>query len=217
MKKAKRILPLLLTTLLFSCVILTGCGKKEIKAVESAQILFDLYVKQDTTNVEKITLTKEEADSVIKVEKQAIKGLISNNFENYKVTITDEELDSIVEKQLTAMSKITPEIELVSEKDGISEVKVKSKYIDLVGADEKAVDDAIKKFKNSGITDETELLTKMKNEYLKNIINELDNIQVSEDTKEETYKFKKDKRSNVWIPKNLVEFELGICDLIQKQ
>ncbi|SFD35767.1 hypothetical protein [Clostridium uliginosum] len=216
MKKTKRILPLLLTTLLLGCVMLTGCGKKEVKAVESAQILFDLYIKQDTTNAEKIRLTKEEADSLVKKQNELLTTMTKKNFKNSGITVTDEELDSIVKQQLAAMSKVTPTIELVSEKDGISEVKIKSTYIDLVGADEKAVNDAIEKFENTNITNEKELLAQMTSEYVKNVINELNNIQVSADTKEETYKFKKDEKSKVWIPENMFEFGKGIGTLIQK-
>ncbi|GAA0078641.1 hypothetical protein UT300005_30200 [Clostridium sp. CTA-5] len=196
--------------------MLTGCGSKGLTAVESAGILFDMYIKQDKSKAEKLPLKKEEIESILEQENKALKAKIKSNFTTAGLKISDEDLDKVCKAQLAAMAKVTSSIELVSEKDGISEVKVKSTYVDILGADNKAGEDAANVVEKSGITDQQELLNKVTTEYINNLINELNSLEPSTDTKEKTFKFKKDEKSKVYLPENIVEFSVGICEDIVK-
>lgn len=213
MKKNKKILTLLLSILLVGGIMLTGCGSKGLTAVESAEMLFNLYVKQDTTKAEKLPLKKEELESFVQQQQKVLKSKTENEFKTYGLTISDEKLENICKAQLAAIAKVTPTVELVSEKDGTAEVKVKTTYLEFEKIDEKAADDAIAAYENSGITDEKELLNKMADEYVKNLIEGLNSATPSTDTAEKTFKFKKDKETKIYIPDNIVEFFVGIDEL----
>ncbi|MBW6409332.1 hypothetical protein [Clostridium weizhouense] len=213
MKKNKKILTLLLSILLVGGIMLTGCGDKGLTAVESAEMLFNLYVKQDTTKAEKLQLKKEELQSFVNQQEKALKSKIESEFKSYGLSISDEKLENICKAQLAAIAKVTPTIELVSEKDGEAEIKIKTTYLEFEKIDEKAADDAVAAYENSGITDEKELLNKMADQYVKNLIEGLNSSTPSTDTAEKTFKLKKDKETKIYIPDNIVEFFISIDEL----
>jgi len=213
MKNKKNILLLLISMLLLSLTV-TGCGK-EVTAQECAQVLWDMNVKRDISNVSKIGLKEEDGKKVLNKDIKAAKDELTEIFTDAEMKFTDKQVEDVCSALLESYGKVNVKVEEVSNDGKKSEIKYTTTYFDLVTLDEKASTDAVKSIEGLGITNETEVANKFSELYIQNLIYEFKNVAVSKDTKEKTYTFLKE--GMVWVPEDKTSFGTSIGQFITNQ
>ena len=214
MKNKKSIILTLITILLFSFVVI-GCGEK-VSPKESAQILWDVKINGDVSGIEKLGGKDDDGQKLLDASKKAEMQLLKTNMTASGLKVSDEQLESIYSAILEACNKNSVTIEEVSKSGDSAEVKIKCTYIDEVAIDEKAADDAVNAVQNLGITNESELLKKGTELYIDNLINGLKNAEVSSDTVEKTFAFKKDG-NGYWMPDSPSDYITNIAKMATNQ
>ena len=213
MKKVKRSLVLILMSLLLIPTVLIGCSSKpKVGPDETAQILFNFYINGDDSGLSKITVTKDMAEETKKIQKEATITNIKNQFKAGGLTVKDEQLEEIYKVRSEAFKRLSATAEVVSKTDTTAEVKLKSKYFDEVALDEKAANDAVKQVEKLQIKDQKEILNKLTEQYINNLIEAYKKVQPAEGTKEKTFKFKAEKK--VWLAEDMKEFGTGIGTMV---
>lgn len=212
--KNKKFTSLILVAMLALSLLVTGCGKK-ITSQESAQVLWDMNVKHDTSNVSKIGMKDEDAKKAIDNDMSKAKESLKTTFTQSQLKYTDAQLDDVCNALLTAYGKMTVKIDEVSNDGKKAQVKFNTTYIDLNAIDEKAANDALQKVQSSGITNQSEFMDKASEEYINNLVNALNNVTPSSDTKEKTYAFVKE--GNTWLPEDKTNFGTSLGQLITNQ
>ncbi len=212
MKNVKKNLAIFMSLLMIP-LMLMGC-KPKVAPDETAKTLFNFAVKGDQTGLSKIGVSQSEIDSAVKKEKESFIKEIKGTFTSSGLQITDAQVNEVYKAVVDDFKKVTVTAETTSQTDKTAEVKLKSTYFDLEAISMKAANTAIDQFKDSGITDEKELKTKLTDAFIKNLIAELKNAKPGQ-SKEKTFKFIiKDK---VWFPENEDQFFSDIAGLASGQ
>lgn len=212
--KNKNFITLLLISILLFSLIVTSCGKK-VTAQECAQVIWDLNIKHDISNISKIGLKEEEAKTTLNNDIKEAKEELRETFIDADMKFTDNQLEDVCSALLESYSKITVKVEEVSNDGKKAEIKYITTYFDLTVLDEKASTDAVKSIEELGLTNETEILNKFSELYIQNLIYEFKNVTVSTDTKERTYTFLKE--GTVWVPEDRTNFGAKIGQFITNQ
>lgn len=214
MKKRKSIILTLVTLILF-CLTIMGCGDK-VTPKESAQILWNARLKQDISNIEKLGDIGKEWQEALEVSKKAEIQLLKTNIEASGVKYTDEQLELVYDVMMEACAKNIVTIEETAKEKDSAEVNVKCTYIDEAAINKKAVDNAIKSLQSLGITKQNELVKKATELYMENLIYEFKNAEVSSETVEQTFKFKKDE-NGYWMPELTTDYIVAISKMATNQ
>ena len=143
MNKLKKIATLLLTTFMLS-IAMVGCGEK----IESPELVtesyYDLIVYGDTSKLESMGLGSDDVDTLKEEIQTQLKTQTKNNFTASGLKITDEQLENVVNAQNEAMKKISCTVEPVSSDKQTAVVTLKTNYLNITEADEKAANEAVK-------------------------------------------------------------------------
>lgn len=212
MKNTRKGLVLLVMALFCSSLFLTGCAGKLEKPDVTGQILYDLYVLGDTSQVAKVGLSEDEAKTVIDKEKDAAKKSTKSNFVKAGVSINNSKLDEIIESQFDSFKKLSGKVEIVSESKDSVDVKISTDYIDVEAVDTKAMEEALSEVQEMGLTNSIEAKNKLIETYQNNIINKFKEASPSTDRKEETFTFTKQKfnvdgkTKEIWMPEDMKDF-----------
>ena len=212
--KNNKFIALLLTSILFLSLIVTSCSK-EATAQECAQVLWDMNVRRDISNISKIGLKEEDGKAVLNNDIIEAKEELRETFVDAEMKFTDKQLEDVCNSLLESYNKITVKVEEVSNDGKKAEIKYTTTYFDLVTLDEKASNDAVKSSEELGLTNETEIINKFSELYIQNLIYEFKNVTVSTDTKEKTYTFL--KKGTIWIPEDKTNFGTSIGQFITNQ
>lgn len=212
MKKGRKSLLLSLVLIVISIMVIGCSSKPKVAADETAKILFDFYIKGDQESLEKIKLSKEQIEEIAKIQKDETMKTIKNNFAVAGLKVSDAQVNEIYTARASALKKLSAETEIVSENDESADVKLKTTYINEIALDEKAATNAIQEVEKLNITNQEEILNKLTEVYIKNLINEYKNVQPSSDLKEQTFKF--EIKEKTWLPQDIETFSLGIVKLV---
>ncbi|WP_315118395.1 DUF5105 domain-containing protein [uncultured Clostridium sp.] len=212
MKKGKKSLVLSLMLLVISIMVIGCSSKPKVAADETAKILFDFYIKGDQESLEKIKLSKDQIAEIAKIQKDETMKTLKNNFIVAGLKVSDDQINEIYTARASALKKLSAETEIVSENNESVDVKLKANYIDEVAIDEKAATDAVQEVEKLNITNQEEILNKLTDVYIKNLIKEYNNVQPSSDLKEQTFKF--DIKEKIWMPQDMDAFSKGIANLV---
>lgn len=156
MNKSKKLLAVLMTAIVGTTLLLTGCGEKPVAADVTAKAFYNLFILGDSTEIEKIALTKDEVKQTLDTLKNEMQGTYRTEFGNGGLTISNEDLDAIYNAQMEALNKLTVITEIVSEDGDKATVKVSTNYVDINMVILKAQDDAVKEITEKSISTETE-------------------------------------------------------------
>lgn len=212
--KNKKFAILLLVTILLLSLIGTGCGKK-VTAQECAQVLWDMDIKHDTSNISKLKLKEQDGKDAIDKDMKNAKDKLRQGFTVNQIKFTDAQLDDVCNALSDAYGKANVKIEEVSNDDKTAQIKYTTTYIDIGQLAKKASDDALTSVKSSGITDKSQAVDKFSELYIQNLITQLKNPAISTDTKDKTYKFV--KKDNVWLPEDATTFGESLGQLVTNQ
>lgn len=213
MKKIKNSLALLLVILMVP-VLVIGC-KPKVPADQSAKYLFNFLIKGDKTGLSKMGAPEKDIDNVSKKQKEEYITQLKTGFTSQGLTVSDEQVQDVYKAFMTALKRMSVDAEIVSQKDKTAQVKVQTSYCNLSELSVKAATDATNKYKNSGITDRQKLMSKLTNEFIKNLISELEKAKPASDKKEKTFKFV--VKDNVWMPESSTDYCVGIMQMISGQ
>ncbi|MBU5483442.1 DUF5105 domain-containing protein [Clostridium sp. MSJ-11] len=212
MKKGRKSLLLSLVLIVISIMVIGCSSKPKVAADETAKILFDFYIKGDQEALAKIKLPKEQIEEISKIQKDETMKTIKNNFAVAGLKVSDAQVNEIYTARASALKKLSAETEIVSENDESADVKLKTTYINEIALDEKAATNAIQEVEKLNITNQEEILNKLTEVYIKNLINEYKNVQPSSDLKEQTFKF--EIKEKTWLPQDIETFSMGIVKLV---
>lgn len=109
MKNRKSIILALVTVLLFSFAVM-GCGSKATPK-ESAQILWDVKLKSDISNIKKLGGKEEDGQKLLDSSKQGEKQLLKTNLAKTGLKVTDDQLENVYNALMEACAKNTVTIE----------------------------------------------------------------------------------------------------------
>lgn len=201
MKSNKKIISIL-TTLLCVGILLTatGCGKPKPSAADSGKFFFNFLIKHDKTDIAEFGITEDQANNIIKTEKDSTKNQTRMNVLKAGMTVSEEQLDAITEAQYNALKLLDATVESSSENGNEATITITTPYIDFSAIDNKAANDAQESVKALGLTNPKEAIDKFTEQYVENLIAGLKDAKPSSETNEGTYKFKKDSKSGLWVP-----------------
>ena len=220
MKKLTKILSILVISIL-SLSIMTGCGKVE-PADKVAQGFFDMIVHSDTTTIESVGIPEDEISGMKDLIRNAIKDNTKNNFKMGGLSISDEDLDKIADAQLGSMSKIKATITTESSDKQTAVVKIKTNYIKLTEADQKAGNDALAEVQAMGLTDQSEMSKIFVEKYVEKLVTEFNALEPVDDTVEKSFSFVIQtvqvggKNKKMWVPENPTTLGKDISTMIAK-
>lgn len=195
MKILKKILSVTIAAGMMS-VMMLGCGSPKITPEESAKITFDVVLKSDKSQIDKINMSEDEYDQIrTTMEESLVKQLTSTS-----INLTDEEMEELKQNVLEGISKINYEIgEAEIDKDtakvnvnikgiNVTELskQLQSKLMEEVNADPSLAQDQDKLMKES---------FKLTGQLFKD-------APLVEDGKDVEFTFTKDNKENIWVPED---------------
>lgn len=224
MLKNKKIISLIILSILSCSLFIHGCSKNNSK--KSAEIYCAAIYKSETNNIESIDLdTSELADYKENCQYNFCKA-ISDPIEsigfNYKRNLTDDVWDAFQEK----ISNVKFEVKEVSSKDNKAQIEITSTYIDLKSIKDKAANDALNETGGTVFYTEDNSAPKFSTNsdykfdsgnafadaYLKNLKKEIENAELSTQKAKRTIKF--DKKDDSWIPKDPYESTYELIQIV---
>ena len=199
---------LCISMLLVFTLTFLGCSKKEISAEQTAKAFYDLSILQDNTGFQNLGVADDALTQLAEVQKKAMKDATKANFIQADLPITDEQLESIYQSEIEALKKLSSTIEVVSSDKEVSQVKISTPYVDMIGADTKAAEDTVTEVLNNQISDKA----KISELYINKLIENVKALTPSTEVKENTFEFEKVKMElnkkvqEVWVPKEPLSF-----------
>lgn len=220
MKKVMKFLSLALISML-AITMMIGCGKTE-PADTIAKAYYAAIANSDTTQLQTIGLSDDEAKQLVDTMKSAVVTSTKNNFKMNGLDISDDEAKQIVDAQYEAMKKLKATITVKSSDKQTSVVNISTTYLNLTDIDQKAANDAVAEVQAMGLTSQTEALAQLKDKYVANLLDGFKNAQPSTDTIEKDFSFTMQtvsangKNQKMWQPENPTTFGKDLAQMITK-
>lgn len=193
MKNFKRTIVLQLLTIIFVCMSFVGCGTEVVKGDKVATGFYNMFVKQDLSEIKEIGMSDEDGQKAIQKYKDEIKRQTKLNFTKNSLTISDADLDRIINAELDLFKKLDAEITIISEDKESCEVKISTTYADITTLDNNAANDAVNEVLAMNMTSQSEAKSKVLSLYIDKLVASLENAQPSSERNEKTFTFKKQK------------------------
>lgn len=210
----KKLLALALV-MVFVVTTFAACGGPEMDAKETCEVLYNLYIKQDTTNTDKLSISASEAQEVVDIMNTTAKEtFISNATSGNDLVITDEQAAAVCEAIYNAQKKLTPTFEMVSSDKKTATVKITTNYIDQTTIDTDAAMAAVEEVNAMNLTSETEWNTKVIERYVALLVEGLNNAEPSSETREMTVEM--EITDGIWMPSNMQTFATQLSSSISK-
>lgn len=190
-----------------------GCkAKPKVSADESAKIIFNFVVKGNKAGMDKIYGDNKDYAKIRDEVKNEYVTALSKNAKNSNLSITDKQAENIYDSLMSALKKTKVSAEVKSETDKTAQVKVKTTYCDMKKATGAAVLATSKSFKPKKAASAKKIMQIFVDNYVDNLVKELNQYKVTNKTKEQTFKFVlKDK---VWVPADEKAYYNGIMQLV---
>ena len=193
MKNFKSTIVLQLLTIIFVCMSFVGCGTEVVKGDKVATGFYNMFVKQDLSEIKEIGMSDEDGQKAIQKYKDEIKRQTKLNFTKNSLTISDADLDRIINAELDLFKKLDAEITIISEDKESCEVKISTTYADITTLDNNAANDAVNEVLAMNMTSQSEAKSKVLSLYIDKLVASLENAQPSSERNEKTFTFKKQK------------------------
>jgi len=221
MRKSKKLIAVLITAILGSAVLLTGCAQKPVKADVAVEAFYNLYILGNSSEIEKIALTKDEVTKVYDLLKSTSEAATKKNVTSQPpyLQISNDQLDTIYNAQMEALKKLTVTTEIVSEDGDNATVKLTTTYVDMTAIDTKAGTDAGVEVLAMGLTNQAELYKKIVEVYTSKLSEGLKAAVPSTDTKETTFECSKKtyavdgKNKDIYAPVDMEAFGAKVATM----
>ena len=122
MKRSKKIITVLVSILMLTTMLI-GCGGPKITPEESTNIVLEIIIKGDNSNLDKVGITQEEFNDI----RKSMEDSMMSVFDSSGISIKDETKTNLLNSFLEGMKKVEYEVSTTSEdkKQAIVEVKLK--------------------------------------------------------------------------------------------
>lgn len=195
----------ILAIMLLIPLILIGC-KPKVEADQSAKILADFFIKNNSSELNKLGDSKSSVYLSMESQKSQFKKGFKDGFQKSSgMALDDAKVDEFYKAYINAMNKINITTKKISESDKTAKVNVKVTYIDFKTIIFTGVSKVLD-LESSGKSEQ-----ELSKEYIDNVIKELNNAKPSTKTKEKTFDFV--VKDNVWVPQNKSAFSKELLDL----
>jgi len=207
----KKILTLLMATLLTCSLLLSGCGKESITPEASAKASIKLAFG-DISGMQDLGISKIAGEKLEDIGMAAASKTFRDGLKSQGGTLTDEEVIPYLEAIAECCQKVNTTCEVVSQSEDSAQIKITSNTIDLEKATKRAAN-KVPKGLSTNITD-------MYRELMKNMVVELSTVEPSDETNEGIFEFKKASsgfgfnKKEYWIPTDMKSFSLKISNLV---
>lgn len=183
---------------------------ESISPKESAEVFWNLVIKQDSSGMEKLGYSKAFGDRIIKnINKNDFKSF-KNKFNQGEISLSDDQIQKIIDALKSALSKNSVSFEEVSKTDNSAQVKVSSTSINIDSIFSEALSNTKSQILSNRISDKQ----KAYQIYITNLIDTINKAQVSSATNEKTFNFT--KVENIWMPSNVTSYSEGIVNMSAK-
>lgn len=195
----------ILAIMLLIPVILIGC-KPKVEADQSAKILADFFIKNNSSEINKLGDSKSSVYLSMESQKSQFKKGFKDGFQKSSgMALDDAKVDEFYKAYINAMNKINITTKKISESDKTAKVNVKVTYIDFKTIIFTGVSKVLD-LEGSGKSEQ-----ELSKEYIDNVIKELNNAKPSTKTKEKTFDFV--VKDNAWVPQNKSAFSKELLNL----
>lgn len=184
--------------------------EESISPKESAEVLWNLVIKEDSNGMEKLGYSKAFGERIIK-------NINKNDFKTFKkesgqsgISLSDDQLQGMITALRSAISKNSVNFEEVSKTDNSAQVKVSSTFIDRDQISKDAVNITTSQALSNGIRDKQ----KLTEAYVANLIDSINKGQISPTTTENTFSFT--KVGNIWLPSDTTNYTESISKMVMK-
>ena len=223
MIKSKKLIVVLTTSIVGAALFLTGCGEKPATADVTAKAFYNLYILGDSTEIEKIALTKDQSTQILDKLKSTSEAETENIIKSKGFQITTDELDAIYNAEMEALKKLTVTTEIVSEDKDKATIKLTTAYVDTTAIYNKALEGAKNEASAMGLTKQPELNNKVVELYKNKIIEGFKVAQPSTEIKESTFECQKQafpvngESKDLWFPVDMEKFGADINKMATNQ
>ena len=197
-------------------VFLTACSNSQHNAAEAVLSIYNLYIKEETSDVFKLGITEERALLTLSNYNDALIQNLQNTMSSTGLIVEDTIIEEIILARKSALKTMLATCEITSIKDEKATVKLKTSYFDEATLNENAAKDAIKKAKKADASNQKNLLESLSSYYAQNLIDAYLAITPSKEMKE--LEITCILSGNTWIPEDMTSFgnELGLIISGQK-
>ncbi|CDM67399.1 putative membrane protein [Clostridium bornimense] len=184
-----------------------------ISPAESAKIVAQFYIYGDKSGVKELGMSDEDIQTALQNGKEESIKVMKNNLNGLGYSVTYDQLDKYYNAIIEASKKLTVKTKLISQDENIAIVSIKVNSIPFTEISYKASYKVEESLGNSEGNEEDyiELESKV---YIESFIEELKNIEPSEDFNQEEVAFT--RAGNGWFPANNDMFAATIDNLITK-
>lgn len=174
--------------------------EESISPKESAEVFWNLVIKEDSSGMEKLGYSKEFGDRIIKnMNKNDLKSFKSE-FNQAGASLSDDQIQGIITALRSAISKNSANFEEVSKANNLAQVKISSTSISMNSIINDALNTTQSQILSNGITDKQKAMEM----YGTNLIDSINKTQVSSTSSSETFSFT--KIGDIWMPSNITDY-----------
>lgn len=197
----RKLRTIILIAIVMCCILLVGCDKP-VEPNEMAQILYQFYIQEDMTNINKLGLTQEEATKLIdsgvanfeKELQESLWGIAGD----YKIAIDVNEIENTIGARRALEKKLTVQTQMLSKEKDKAQVELKTTYFDEQAIYEMASNKVEEKVSEEEFEDENAFMQAYMDDYIKEIIAAYKSAEISTDEKSIIVEFI--KQDNMWLP-----------------
>ena len=200
-------------------MLLAGCGRELVKGDVSGKAYYDLVIHGDSTEMTSIGLSEEESKTILDKRKTELMAATKSNFTKNSLKVSEADINRIVEAELNLLKKLTGTAEVVSEDGDTQTVKISTNYVDIDEIDNRAATETVTEVTNLQLTSESEIEAKVIEVYINKLVEYLNQAQISTDSHEASFTFKKElldcngKVKQVYNPEDAQAFGTKVVEI----
>lgn len=165
---------------------LAGCGQStsNTKPDETMEAFYDLIIKQDTSSITDLGISKTEASDTLKTYQTSMVSTIQKSFKSAGVAITKKQATDIFDAISKKLSSLEYNVDIQKQDKKTATVKVSSQYINYLDIFKQAKQETLNELKPLHI----EKLSDAKKQLVSNVIDAFNSASVSDDMHSKTFK-----------------------------
>ena len=204
-------------------MLLAGCGRELVKGDVSGKAYYDLVIHGDSTEMTNIGLSEEESKTILDKRKTELVAATKSNFTKSSLTVSDADINRIVEAELSLLGKLNGTAEVVSEDGDTQTVKISTNYVDIAEIDNRAAMEVATELESFQFTSESQIQAKAVEIYINKLVTYLNQAQISTDSHEISFTFKKElldcngKVKQVYNPEDPQAFGTKVVEISSKK
>ena len=192
-------------------VTLTSCNQHPSPS-DVALSYYELLIKQNSSQMEALGMSKETADSITANIKENLTTQITQNLSSEAIpNLPEDQLLQLQTAYFKALSKLSATA-THTKGNKMCEVTLSTPCIDFTQLNEKATNLALNEVNISEYNDKDLYLSHLTTAYIKYLTEAYENAAPEEISNTATFTFT--KQNGIWLPKDYDSFATELCSLI---